>query len=159
MCSSEHFTAARKKTATTAWMGSEYTEEGKRDCGLLLTWLELAIEVPDVESQKGGQPHARATAALQIPSHQSSHEIVLVREQGWPTPYNELLMRCSNLQKVSLQNLPLETAIDFVSTCYYWYSVVNSHVSVSYQNTYFMSLTDSRNLEEETTTLCKLCFR
>lgn len=63
-------------------MGSEYTEEGKWDCGLLLTRLELAIEVPDVESQKGGQSHARATAALQIPSHQSSHEIVLVREQG-----------------------------------------------------------------------------
>lgn len=26
MCSSEHFTAARKKTTTAAWMGSKYTE-------------------------------------------------------------------------------------------------------------------------------------
>lgn len=57
-------------------------KEGKWDCGLLLTWLELAIDVADMESQNGGQSHVRATAALQIPSHQSSHEIVLGREQG-----------------------------------------------------------------------------
>lgn len=119
------FYSCKRKDSNSSMNGKQIHRRRRVGLWFAFNLTGTGIEVPDVESQKGGQPHARATAALQIPSHQSSHEIVLVREQGWPIPYNELLMRCSNLQKVSLQNLPLKTNIDFVSTCYYWYSVMS----------------------------------